>query len=1310
MSRPPTPSLSPLPSTMGKINSILPASVPYPTKMLKKASPRKPDSTAEAEADTFGGFLEGEAEGMAEKLFKGGGGEAMDMFDEDSVAMKSLLDGGGKPLEMLQVALGFLQSFSLVALLEMEWPEWFQGLTLFTLDFSFTEDAGLGKNTRADVYNLGIVGMIFLYSVGQLLHWGYLRRLLKTCETNNENFKLKRCWGEFTAFLFLFLIVYLSGVNATLQMTTMEIGGNSTSELECARFKFDGCGSPKSDVVFIESFSPTACNGASIYRSSLSYADISKSKAKVRELYSLSSSPRTWYMAEREVALDDEGEAEERTMEVCNSDVATALSNLGYGCANCNQMQSTSSWTCNNLGLGSNEITYTQLDDGPCFHWKAELPMRFCDEACINNANKIGWILFVFYTVVPLFRLWKIGKAVKVVLNELPGEYEESFDVLAISARTASTHSEFSGVDDVQGDRTLPWPKKWWGDENINEDLGIQLAVSSALLAAFEEKWWWWKLFLMTERGVLATCVFTEVSVWAAFVVTIIGVAGSFYTRPYWEDEEDTADLIARCTTLLSVFLACLAESGVVKGDEIAVAVILNVSSIGTLVMLVMALGPRRMLYSVITFYNVKRRELKLSLDKNAAQKMSEKDALAMTEKEYLNKSKKIRGDLMRAYQDHKELAKRWLDWVNKEDGNEVGLDEKEKSWLEEAAKEFGKSMAWLYSSGDGTVFGCEVEDKKVVSLQWQGQGLVARKIPAAMFKLKHAKDINLTSNDVYISDATTAKVTGKGIFHVGNRQEKEVLEAATKQMGQTLEWLHNDMGEHNVGQWRGVKMDAQGVRVEGLGWAGQGLCNSVSPELSKLKGLKSLDLRFNACKFGKNKAINNMIDYSHSQAGGDMVRIASTDLSINYNMPDKYVKGKTKEYADTDYATLDDKQWRYRLIRLNFMGVEAFMFEDMNKEGLVLVLHKGMLCRVSKDDLSEYGGVEVAAWAIRAGLDSSVKVEGAETVCSIESVYEAGLFMCHGVGLKDLDAHESEFMMRVKKPGREPLPGAVTGTMVENKGEIMDSWKARCTFKLLPDVVEEKKGKGVVTKYEMMHGWEGGLVDHKLNGLLKQLGGGEEDTGLLFDSSLEKVALCDCARSLGKTVPWLLNGAGGYDVGGWRGITVYDGGRVAEIEWVDEELSGKLSIAFCSFEKLVRLDLSGNEGIEEEIPAELGALRGSLGLSKCVLFTESDHRGWAEKRLERVFKPRSVEEVRDLGIMLAMDYIGLVVLSAIVVGTTNIVAVNIVWCVSVAGGFLWAWKEKWLCVFVPPPPPPKPAHAAFKRTATQKAKRKAKK
>jgi len=53
-----------------------------------------------------------------------------------------MLDGGGKPLEMIQVAISFLQSFSLVALIEMDWPGWFTGFKMFTLDLAFMKDAG----------------------------------------------------------------------------------------------------------------------------------------------------------------------------------------------------------------------------------------------------------------------------------------------------------------------------------------------------------------------------------------------------------------------------------------------------------------------------------------------------------------------------------------------------------------------------------------------------------------------------------------------------------------------------------------------------------------------------------------------------------------------------------------------------------------------------------------------------------------------------------------------------------------------------------------------------------------------------------------------------------------------------------------------------------------------------------------------------------------------------------------------------------------------------------------------------------------
>ena len=111
-------------------------------KVKSKVAEDRSAEKVEGDADDIKGLLEEQAEGIAEKMFKGGGGEAMDAFDETSSAMKRMLDGGGKPLEMIQVAISFLQSFSLVALIEMEWPAWFTGFKMFTLDFAFMDDAG----------------------------------------------------------------------------------------------------------------------------------------------------------------------------------------------------------------------------------------------------------------------------------------------------------------------------------------------------------------------------------------------------------------------------------------------------------------------------------------------------------------------------------------------------------------------------------------------------------------------------------------------------------------------------------------------------------------------------------------------------------------------------------------------------------------------------------------------------------------------------------------------------------------------------------------------------------------------------------------------------------------------------------------------------------------------------------------------------------------------------------------------------------------------------------------------------------------
>lgn len=152
----------------------------------------------------------------------------------------------------------------------------------------------------------------------------------------------------------------------------------------------------------------------------------------------------------------------------------------------------------------------------------------------------------------------------------------------------------------------------------------------------------------------------------------------------------------------------------------------------------------------------------------------------------------------------------------------------------------------------------------------------MATKIPEELFKLKMATDINLTSNDVYISDSITTKVNTHNLdkkFHIGNKLEKQVLEETVKSIGKNLNWLYNDHGAHNVAAWTGVEMDDSGSKVQRLNWAGQGLNGVVPPEIAKLKALKGLDLRFNAVKFGDNGVINGMIDASSRGMGEDLIR-----------------------------------------------------------------------------------------------------------------------------------------------------------------------------------------------------------------------------------------------------------------------------------------------------------------------------------------------------------------------------------------------------------------------------------------------------
>ena len=247
---------------------------------------------------------------------------------------------------------------------------------------------------RADVYNLAIIFILTVYSVLQSIHWQWLHRLVTTCQSTNENFETKRKKGEFSTFIFLFLIAYLSGINSSLQMATMEAAHLNSTDVECETFFFKGC-EHGIDGEYTQSHSDEfLCNGRPVFRSPLIFSSghTSKDKASFNEIFSLinpSDGFRVWYMKQSEVELDEDRVATERMTLNCDiqntypqtnantgSNVIKPLGNIGgetrgSGCVNCDNFRSTSDWFCwstdheNTAPISrAMEVTFESLGEG----------------------------------------------------------------------------------------------------------------------------------------------------------------------------------------------------------------------------------------------------------------------------------------------------------------------------------------------------------------------------------------------------------------------------------------------------------------------------------------------------------------------------------------------------------------------------------------------------------------------------------------------------------------------------------------------------------------------------------------------------------------------------------------------------------------------------------------------------------------------------------------------------------------------------------------------------------------------------------
>ncbi|GMH77476.1 hypothetical protein TrST_g9216 [Triparma strigata] len=65
--------------------------------------------------------VQDQAKGVAEKGLKAEGADATEAMNTDALA--KLMDGGGVPLERLNIAINYLQNFGLVLVIDIPWPE-----------------------------------------------------------------------------------------------------------------------------------------------------------------------------------------------------------------------------------------------------------------------------------------------------------------------------------------------------------------------------------------------------------------------------------------------------------------------------------------------------------------------------------------------------------------------------------------------------------------------------------------------------------------------------------------------------------------------------------------------------------------------------------------------------------------------------------------------------------------------------------------------------------------------------------------------------------------------------------------------------------------------------------------------------------------------------------------------------------------------------------------------------------------------------------------------------------------------------------
>ncbi|GMH71347.1 hypothetical protein TrST_g3334 [Triparma strigata] len=579
----------------------------------------------------------------------------------------------GALLQRVNIAIGFFQTFGLVGLMTFKWPATFKTfflswLDLFNLDFSFLKeysneitmwiglllplwlflfmDCGMFNvrlHLRSEIPDswktlfLAVVPiattyfwfvdlqvlaiLIWVFTALVIFKFFYLRKLKHVCSTANENFQLKHQQNQMWYFLFFYTIAYLPGVWGFFKLTNFAPSiysvGHSYGSLSITGLCF-----------FSEPDNPSKWVPVAMTASGFPYYEKTV-------IVNLGGGEFYHYELYLYYDPDCDGTSEHMNYWIFdNTKPSTTATNDLDEDSSCE----VAGYTSVNPPNGTQ--TWTLLCDGDWIDTNVTIVVED-DEIFVGkepNPILVSTILIspIIYILVPLLALGHTGFTVKKFVSEVAKREDISYKE---SLARIGKEADESVIDMSVVDLSRDCP-------------GYKASIVANLLAPYEEKFWWWKIFLLSEKGALATVIFCKTSSWVP-----VGIAGSCwlasaYCRPFWDDFEDKLDILTRSTTFVTCLSAALIEGGVLGGGEIFLAIILNFLAGATTLIIVYAIRPDRLLRGAWKAFKEDRRNASIRSGDAGIERMTEAQAAEMSLPDFEKFSKPIRVKLLMKFPD----------------------------------------------------------------------------------------------------------------------------------------------------------------------------------------------------------------------------------------------------------------------------------------------------------------------------------------------------------------------------------------------------------------------------------------------------------------------------------------------------------------------------------------------------------------------------------------------------------------------------------------------------------------------------------